>query len=90
MTQKAMREKIAGASKVTCTYALLHKQNEGRTYEITKHQQNALRINWDGKPFWISLDKIAVIDDSTFATVGPQNCAYPGQILGHYRIEATA
>lgn len=90
MTIKAMREKIAAAHTVTFVDQLLHKKNVGKVAPITKHQKNALRVDVDGKPFWLSLDRIAVVDENTFQTIGDPKCPYPGEILGTYRIGSNA
>jgi hypothetical protein len=86
MTIKAMREKIAQARAVTRLDALLHPDNVGRILPITKHQKKSLRVDIDGRPFWVSLDSIEPLDDMTFAVIGPPG-PYHNETLAIYRLE---
>lgn len=90
MTIKAMRDKIAAADTVTCIGHARHTKNVGKTLPVTKHQKNALRVDVDGQPFWVNLDRIAVVDGNTFQTIGDPKSPYPGQVLGTNRIGSNA
>ena len=81
-----MREQIAAADVLTCLGHTLHPQNIGLALPITKQQKNALRVTMNGQPFWVNLDRIEVIDDTTFVTIGDAKSAHAGEQLGTYRI----